>query len=105
MIAGRLNEIVKIFDPVVTTNEYGERKSEWQETYTTRARVENTSGNRSEENKEIVFSYSYNFTVRSYVPVKETSRIEWQGNKYRILTLQKRREWNDIYIQAEKINT
>lgn len=105
MIAGRLNEIVKIYDPVTTINKFGERETEYQQTYETRARVENTSGSRGEENNEIVFSYSYSFTLRSYVPVHETSQIEWQDNKYRILTLQHRREYNDIYVQAEKINT
>lgn len=104
MIAGRYNEVVKIYDPVTTINQYGERKSEYQEVYTTRARVENTSGNRVVENNEIVFTYSYNFTLRSYVPVKEASRIWWQDNYYRILTLQRRREYNDILIQAEKVN-
>lgn len=105
MIAGRYNETVKIFHPVTTINKYGEKESTYQEIYKTRARVDNTSGNRVEENHEIVFSYNFNFTLRSYVPVSETSQIEWQGNKYRVLTLQRRREFNDIYVQAEKINT
>lgn len=105
MIAGRLNEIVDIYSPVTKTNRYGERESTFELKYTTRARVENTSGSRGEQNSEIVFSYTYNFTLRSYVPVGETDQIEWQGNRYRILTLQKRREYNDIFVQAEKINT
>lgn len=104
MIAGRLNETVRIFDPVTTVNAYGERIKEYRQVYETRARVENTSGARVEQNNEIVFSYNYNFTLRSYVPITEASQIEWQDNRYRVLTLQKRREYNDIYVQAEKIN-
>lgn len=104
MIAGRLNEIVNIFSPTVTVNEFGERVETMDKTYSTRARVVNNSGGRQAQNSEIVFTYQYEFNLRSYVPVKETDQIEWQGNKYRILTLQHRREYNDIYIQAEKIN-
>ena len=104
MIAGRLNEIVKIYTLTTTINDYGERVETYTYAYTTRARVEFSSGNRSNENDEIVFNYFKTFNVRSYVPISETSQIEWQGKRYRILTVEKRREWNDIIIQTELIN-
>lgn len=104
MIAGRLNEVVKIFDAVETVNEYGERSIEYVERYTTRARVEFNNGNRGRENDEIVFNYFKTFNLRSYVPVSETSLIEWQGKRYRILTIEARREYNDLLINTELIN-
>ena len=104
MIAGRLNEVVKIFDPVETINEYGERSTVYNETYTTRARVEFNTGNRGNENDEIVFNYFKTFNLRAYVPITETSLIEWQGKKYRILTIERRREYNDLLINTELVN-
>ncbi len=104
MIAGRLNEVVKIFQPQETVNEYGERTTEYVEEYSTRAKVEYNTGNRANENDEIVFSYFKTFNFRSYVPLAETSLIEWQGKRYRILTVERRREWNDIIVNTELVN-
>ena len=104
MIAGRLNEVIKIYHPTVTTNDYGEASEEYKLSYTTRAKVDHNSSTRTVENDEIVFDYTKTFTVRSYVPVTNDDRIEWQGKMYRILTTQQRREYNDIMIQAELIN-
>lgn len=99
-----MNEVVTVYTPVETVNEYGERTTEYVETYTTRAKVEYNNGNRVNENDEIVFSYTKRFLVRSYVPVTETCQIEWQEKRYRILTLEHRREYNDIVINTELIN-
>lgn len=104
MIAGRLNEVVKIYKLETTINDYGERVEDYVLAYTTRARVEFSSGNRSNENDEIVFNYYKTFNVRSYVPITETCQIEWQDRRYRILTIERRREWNDIIVQTELIN-
>ena len=104
MIAGRLNEPIKIFHPTVNYNEFGEANEEYKEVYTTRAKVDHNSGTRTVENNEIVFDYTKTFNVRSYVPVCDDDRIEWQGKMYRILTTQQRREYNDIMITAELIN-
>lgn len=104
MIAGRLNEPIKIFHPTVKYNEFGEANEEYKEVYTTRANVDHNSGARTVENNEIVFDYTKTFNVRSYVPVTDADRIEWQGKMYRILTAQQRREYNDIMITAELIN-
>lgn len=105
MIAGRLNEVIDIYSPRTTRDEYGGRVTTTEKTYTTRARVDNLSSNRSNENNEIVFNYAFQFNVRAYVPVTEHDEIEWQGNRYRILTIVKRREYNDKVIQAELINS
>lgn len=104
MIAGRLNEVVKIYNVESTVNDYGERIEDYVLSMTTRARVDFNSGNRTNENDEIVYNYQKTFNVRSYVPVTDTSRIEWQEKMYRVLSVEKRREYNDIVVIAELIN-
>lgn len=104
MIAGRLNEVVKLYRPVTVINEYGERVDTYEYAYTTRAKVDYNTGNRMVENGEIVFNYYKTFNLRSYVPVLNTYQIEWQGKRYRILTIESRREYNDIVVNTELIN-
>ena len=104
MIAGRLNEVVKIYNVESTVNDYGERIEDYVLSMTTRARVDFNSGNRTNENDEIVYNYQKTFNVRSYVPVTDTSHIEWQEKMYRVLSVEKRREYNDIVVIAELIN-
>lgn len=104
MIAGRLNEVVKIYNVTANVNEYGERVEEYVLAMTTRARVEYNTGGRQNENDEIVFNYTKTFNLRSYVPVFDTSHIEWQGKQYRVLSVEKRREYNDIVVVTELIN-
>ena len=104
MNAGLLNEIIRILKPETIINEYGERKENFNVSYITRARVMNDSGSRSVENNEIVYGYSKTFNIRSYVPVNENCMIEWQNRTYRIITIEKRREFNDIMVKTELVN-
>ena len=104
MIAGRLNEVINILSPKEVVNDYGERTTTYTKSYTTRARVEYNNGGRRNENDEIVFDYSKTFTIYPYVPVVETCIIEWQKRQYRILTIEYRREFNELIINTELIN-
>lgn len=103
-MAGQYNEIIKIYKSVETINEYGEREITTQLDYTTRAKVEETSGTRQNENNEIVYDHLKTFYTRSYVPVTDTSIIEFDGRKWRVISIDKRNEHNDIKIVAELIN-
>jgi SPP1 family predicted phage head-tail adaptor len=103
--AGLLNEVIKIYSPSSQVNEYGEKVQTYTLTYTTRARVEHTSGNRSNENNEIFYSYQKTFTVRSYVPVTEYDQVEYNNKRYRIITIDDRiKVRNDKLIITELIN-
>lgn len=103
--AGLLNEVINIYSPTSTVNEYGEKIQTYTLSYTTRARVVHTSGNRSNENNEIFYSYQKSFTVRSYVPVTEYDQIEYCNKRYRILTIDNRiKVQNDKVIITELIN-
>lgn len=104
MVAGRFNEPVEIFKEVEVIDEYNARNMEYSSLFKTRANVEYNSGNRGTENSEIVFNYAKRFTLRSYVPITETCQIEWQGKRYRVLSIEKRREYNDQLVMTELIN-
>ena len=104
MMAGQYNEIIRLFRSIEVENEYGEREIMQELVTTTRAKVETTSGNRQNENNEIVYNYSKTFYVRTYVPVENTSIIEYDDKKYRVITHDKRKEYNDIKIVTELIN-
>ena len=104
MFAGQYNEIIKIFKSIETINDYGEREITVQLDYTTRAKHEETSGTRSNENNEIVYDHLKTFYVRSYVPITDTSIIEFDGKRYRVISIDKRKEHNDIKIVTELIN-
>ena len=103
--AGLLNEVIKIFTPSSTVNEFGEKVQKYTQTYETRARVEHNNGNRTTENNEIFYNYQKTFTVRSYVPVSEFDRVEYCGKQYRIITIENRvKEYNDKLLITELIN-
>lgn len=103
--AGLFNEIINIYKVSYTTNEYGESIQSYTLCYTTRAKVTHDNGNRVMENNEIFYTYSKTFTVRSYVPVGERDVVEYDGKKYRIISIENRiKEWNDKIIVTELIN-
>ena len=104
MMAGQYNEIVKIYKSIETENEYGEREISTQFVCRTRAKKEDTSGSRKNENNEIVYDHTKTFYVRSYIPIEDTSIIEFDGKNYRVITYDKRKENNDIRIVTELIN-
>ena len=104
MMAGQYNEIIKIYKSIETINDYGEREITTQLDYTTRAKVEETSGSRQNENNEIVYDHLKTFYTRSYIQITDTDIIEFDGRKWRVISIDRRKEYNDIKIATELIN-
>lgn len=104
MRAGVLNEIIKVLRLVKTRNDFGEQEEHFEVHLTTRAAVSWRGGTRTVENDEKVYNYTKEFTVRSYVDIVETDIIEWQGARYRIISIEHRRGYNGTIIFAELIN-
>ena len=104
MMAGQYNEVVKIYDIHETINEYGEREEERVFKRITRAHIERASGNRNVENDEIVYNHNKTFHLHSYVKLEDTSQICLNKKYYRILSIEPRREYNDIEVITEEIN-
>ncbi|MBD5386329.1 phage head closure protein [bacterium] len=104
MDSGGLNEIIEIYSPQLAKNDFGEQKTEYVCQYSTRAKVIQRSGNRSNENQEIVYNYIKVFEIRYYHKVEEFDRIKFDSHFYRILNIDKNRELQKITIECEKIN-
>ena len=104
MWAGQYNEVVKIYDIHETINEYGEREEERKFQRSTRAHIERASGNRNVENDEIVYNHTKTFHLHSYIELQDTSQIGFNQKYYRILSIEPRREYNDIEVITEEIN-
>lgn len=103
--AGLLTKIIKILTPKTTINEFGEQIQEYSVSYKTRARVLHDNGNRTNENGEIFYSYQKTFNIRSYVPITEFDLVEFEGKRYRVITIENRIETqNDKLVITEQIN-
>lgn len=104
MKAGILREKIEIYAPTVLNTEYGNTKTEYTLSYTTRASVQYDSGSRGNQNNEIFYSVTKTFIVRHYVPVSEPMRIKHEDKFYRIISIQPNKYYNDKEIITELVN-
>lgn len=104
MQAGLLTESIKIYAPSTTCNDYGERIQDYTLIRQTRAKVDYSGGRKNIENNEVFFDYTKTFHIRYYVNINESMVIEWNGKKYRILSIEDVRKWNEKIITGELIN-
>lgn len=105
MIAGNLNEVIEIEELQVVKNEYGEEQTKnYVHKMRTRAEVRYNSGNRILDNNELFFNYDITFTIRYYHNINELDRIIWNGNKYRIMSIERNRQYQLINLRCVLIN-
>lgn len=105
MRAGLLNSVIQVEKPEVVTDDFGANSLQWvNHIPKTRAKVTYSSGSRANENNEIIFAYEVIFTVRVYHNITERMRILWEGNKYRILSIERDKALQQLIIKTELIN-
>lgn len=105
MRAGLLTEVVTVEQPIIVTDDFGANQIVWKPMIiNTRAKVSYSSGNRANENNEIVFAYEVLFTMRIYHQINERMRIIWKNRKYRILSIERNKEQQHQIIKTELIN-
>lgn len=105
MRAGLLTEVIKVEKPIVLQDEYGANEKIW-ETFIekTKAQVNYSSGNRTNENNEIFYAYEVVFIVRIYHQITENMRIIWKNKKYQILSIEENKAQQSLTIKSELIN-
>lgn len=119
--AGKFNEPIYVYNFIAERNSFGEEieytpltysyatlydptKTSYCSYYPTRAQVIYNGGNRHVENNEIQIPYSKTFVTRIYVPVTDTSWIKWKDDYYRVTSIDKSRDYQEITIHSELVN-
>lgn len=100
MDASDLNERIEIYRQVKTSTPSGASDIQYEFRCSTRARVNYASGNRTITNDTIFYDVDREFIVRHYIPVENTDEIRWNNQRWRILSIDKSREFHDIIIRT-----
>ena len=93
MQAGLLNEMIAFYRSESKRDNLGGTSESWVKVFDKRAYIRFKSGARKEANGEI-----YNTTVNTIM------RIEYDGQKYKILSINHDRKQQATVIEAEVIN-
>ena len=95
---------IEIYKQVINRTPSGAVDINYVFKYSCRARINYSSGTRTIDNDEIFYSVDREFIVRSYVPIKETDEIRWNGQRWQILSIDRNRTYNDIVIKTQLYN-
>jgi hypothetical protein len=104
MNAAILKDVINIYSLTTTRTDFGTIKDSWTLKYTTRANTSFSSESQVVSEGEVYYPINRQFIVRAYVPVTETDYIEWDGKKWKVLSIDKNKYYNDISIQTTLIN-
>lgn len=105
MLAGKLNEIITIEELQIIKNEYGEEQTDrYAPKIRTRAEVRYNNGNRITDNNEIFFAYDVTFIIRIYHNITELDRVIYDNQPYRILAIEKNKQYQLLNLKCELIN-
>lgn len=104
MEAGKLRNRIVFLSRNLTENEYNEQSIEYVTYKETRAQVIYKTGNKTIQNDEIVQIYNTTFVVRYYLQINETMLIEYNNERYRILSIISDAQKQSKTIYTEKVN-
>lgn len=99
-----LKQSIDIYELTTNKTAYGTIQTSYELKYSTRAYVRFNSENMTVSEGEVFFPVNRTFIVRSYVPVVETDQIEFEGKRYKILSINKNKYYNDTEIQTVLLN-
>lgn len=104
MRAGLLKYPIIVERSHIHKDQYSAENVVWECHINTRAEIQWKGGDNIIENDERVFTRSLTFIVRQYHDIKNSDRIIWEGNKYRILHIEPRKFEHRQIITTELIN-
>lgn len=102
--AGLFNEKIEIWKFIKEQNDYGEQVTKSEKVRDSRAKVQHLSGSRTLKNNEIQYPYNKSFVLRIHEPIDENMWIRWEGNFYRVLSIDKDRQMQQQTIICEIVN-
>ena len=105
MRAGAMKYRLKLLQPVVSTNEYGEEATTYEPTRTVWAERRKQSGFRSEEVGEHFADYRAEFNVRDAHPIKENWRVQQlDGHLYTVTGIVPNKDKGMNTLVCERVN-
>ena len=104
MQAGLLNETIAFFRSETKRDKLGGTSEEWVKAFDKRAYIRFKSGARKETNGEIYNTTVNTIMVRICKDIATKMRIEYDGQKYKILSINHDRKLQSTTIEAEVIN-
>ena len=102
--AGRLNKIIEVHHYKETKNKFGGVDEEYVFGYKTRANKLYSNGSFTLNANELFHTNTINFEIRIYHQISEVDRIKYNGEFYRILSLQPDVDLQKITITTELVN-
>lgn len=104
MQAGLLDDYIEIQSCVTTRDAYGSEIQTWETHWKGRARVQFASGRRFDNNGEMFNAMTRRITLRRQVGVDVKMRVLFNGQIYRIITIDGRRSDMSAVLTCELIN-
>lgn len=104
MQAGLLTELITFTAAETVRDDFGGTSEKWVKRFEKRARVQFKSGNRGEVNGEVINSSVVTISIRYCKDITEKMRIEYDGRKYRINSINRDRHQQSTVIEASLIN-
>lgn len=104
MQAGLLNEMIGFFRSESKRDNLGGISEEWIKVFDKRAYIRFKSGARKEANGEIYNTTVNTMMIRICKDIDAKMQIEYNGQKYRILSINHDRKQQATVIEAEVIN-
>lgn len=104
MNSANLKYRINIYRQVKNKTDFGNDRITYEFKCSTRARVNFSSGSRTVVNEQIYYDVDREFIVRHYVDVVDTDIIEFDNYKWRILSIDHDRLYNDIVIRTTKFD-
>lgn len=98
MNSALLKDPIDILELQTTKTAYGTITTDYALKYHTRAYVQFNSESQVVSEGEIIYPINRTFIVRAYVTVIETDIIEWEGKRWKIISINKNKYYNDIEI-------
>lgn len=94
---------IELYAPEIIRNGFGEQTTVFNKVYECRTNVMEPTGDRKVEDGQILNTVDLVFQVRYYVPVTDNMQVHFNGAKFKINFIDKRRSYMDQLIKCTKI--
>lgn len=103
MRSGPLRTSILILEANVTRNSVGSQVTEYKPTRCVRVEVVPKGGGRRQVDGEIAYPYTKTFRMRIYQKITERDRLTYNGEQYRILSIEDDTALQMKTVEAEKV--